>query len=795
MLLDPQRPRTRPRGFYRRWTWRRQVVASGTRLLVFATFALLIWAGWYLANKGFGREFRTKVVEELRKRGIETSVRKLTLDPFRGLVARDVRIFDAKHRENPLVAISEVALDINYAALLHHQPFLNAIDVRDADLTFPASPTDPNAPKAQLKQFRAHVYFPPDQIDISQAEGIFCGVRISATGRLIKRADYKASAGLSEEELRQRIELLQRVATELGRFTFAGGPPSLQVKFAGDVAEIEKARVEATVSGERIQRGGYEIKALAAAAEWIDERLALTQCEWTDSAGAISASATWERATSRADYQARSSIAVKPFLEAFGFGDILTDFTIASAPEIQVSGAANFSGIVPRLTAIGHARVEALTYRAVPLSDLSADFSWDGERTMLRDVRVRHASGELAADLLDAPGDFRLNIESSINPVAVRTLAPADLAKFLSEWEVPRSPAARIAIRGSTRDPQTWTGEGNIAVQRARFRGVWANSATANVHLGNGAIEFKDLHVTRDEGVGTGAFTYDYTHHEIRVDNVHTHLRPTDAIYWIAPKLFKAVAPYKFRSPPNLIANGVVQYRGGENTRLTISVDSPSGMDYVFLGKTLPFDRVKGNLLITDDRVQLNPVEGTLFSGAVRGEADISTAEKNPHYSASLSFDGVDFPQLTELYFKYETSRGQLAGTYNWQSAGDDTRTMTGTGEIKVSNGDVFAIPVFGPLSGFIAAIIPGAGYSIAKQATATFTVKDGVIRTDDFKVSGKLFGLVGHGDIHFLEDKLNFDVRINASGPGVLLTPVYSLFEYKGEGSLSKPNWHPKNF
>jgi len=27
------------------------------------------------------------------------------------------------------------------------------------------------------------------------------------------------------------------------------------------------------------------------------------------------------------------------------------------------------------------------------------------------------------------------------------------------------------------------------------------------------------------------------------------------------------------------------------------------------------------------------------------------------------------------------------------------------------------------------------------------------------------------------------------------LLTPVYSLFEYKGEGSLSKPNWHPKNF
>ena len=52
-----------------------------------------------------------------------------------------------------------------------------------------------------------------------------------------------------------------------------------------------------------------------------------------------------------------------------------------------------------------------------------------------------------------------------------------------------------------------------------------------------------------------------------------------------------------------------------------------------------------------------------------------------------------------------------------------------------------------------------------------------------------------GSGDLHFLENKLDFDLRISASGPGALLTPVYSLFEYKGEGSLSKPKWHPKNF
>ncbi|MGZ5537052.1 MAG: AsmA-like C-terminal region-containing protein, partial [Chthoniobacterales bacterium] len=87
------------------------------------------------------------------------------------------------------------------------------------------------------------------------------------------------------------------------------------------------------------------------------------------------------------------------------------------------------------------------------------------------------------------------------------------------------------------------------------------------------------------------------------------------------------------------------------------------------------------------------------------------------------------------------------------------------------------------------------AGYSIAHQATASFQVKDGIISTDDFKVSGKLFGMRGHGLLYFIDDKLDFDIRIDASGPGVLLTPMYSLFEYKGDGKLSKPHWHPKNF
>src|SRR5205809_1670751 len=248
----------------------RRVVGIAIRLTILAAFVAIFAGGYYLARRGFGREWRYRVVEELHKRGVEAQIGRLTLDPFRGLVAKHVRIFDYKNRENTLALISEISLDINYAALIHRQPFLNALDVRDAQITFPLKTAQGKADKAQLTNFRAHVYFPPEQIYVSQAEGIFCGIRISATGQLIKRENYQPSPSITPEEWQKRLSIVQRALNELQKFRFPEALPSLQLKFSGDVAEIEKARVEATLHGDRLQRASYELRDLSAAAEWND---------------------------------------------------------------------------------------------------------------------------------------------------------------------------------------------------------------------------------------------------------------------------------------------------------------------------------------------------------------------------------------------------------------------------------------------------------------------------------------------------------------------------------------------
>ena len=776
-------------------TFARRFLVSTARFLVVLALGAMAGGGWYLAKKGFGRKWRGLVVEELHKHGVEASVRRLTLDPFRGLVAQDVRIFDRKNRENTIAELSRISLDVNYAALLQRQPFLNAVDIRNAQVTLPLPEgADPKLPHAQIKNLHAHIYFPPEQIYVSQADGIFCDIRISATGQLIKRNDYKPSKEVTPEEWQTRLTILQRVVNELNQFNFSERP-RLQVKFSGDVAQLENARVEGTLQTGPWQRGNYLARRLAMTGEFADQTLSIRQCELQDDLGGFTASAIWRRPTDELQFQARSSLNLRALLESVGLSHLVSDISFLAPPRLEISGTAKLGQDQRRWQAIGHAVLDRFAYKGIPFLSANAEFSWDGERTMVRDIHVRHQSGELVGRLLDAPNDFRIDLASTIDANALRSLAPADMREFVKDWDWPHASNVQLTIRGPSAAAATWKGDGTLQLERGRFRTIGFNSASAIVHFGDGAITYENFRVARDEGVATGTFVYDFAHHETRLSNVVSGLRPTEAIYWIDPKLLKVVTPYKFQKPPTIASSGVYQFRGGKNTRLEINVDSPSGMDYVFLDKTLPFDRINAKLLLTDDRLQISELNGTIFSGSVRGGADISLAKNDQRYRATMTVDHVDFPKLTDLYFKYKTAVGLMNGHYEWTGTGSDARTMNGKGEVEVRNGDVFAIPLFGPLSDILNKIMPGVGYRVARKAKMSFAIKDGVVRTSDFHVDGGAFGMVGQGNARFLDDKIDFDVRIDASGAGFVLTPLYKFFEYKAEGSLKKPDWHPKIF
>jgi hypothetical protein len=334
-----------------------------------------------------------------------------------------------------------------------------------------------------------------------------------------------------------------------------------------------------------------------------------------------------------------------------------------------------------------------------------------------------------------------------------------------------------------------------LKVGAASYRGVAAESLTATFRYADRGLSISPFRVQRTEGSSNGGLFFDFKRDEVRLEKIRANVNPAEVAMWVEPNLVKDIAPYRFQPrPPNLLINGLVHTKGGKTTRLAIDVDAPAGMNYTFLKRELHAPQLAGKLLFTPDRMKISELNGTIFGGKIRGGADISLNKAKPGHSANVQLENVDFASLTKLYFNYEGSQGRLSGRYDFSGRGDDARTMEGRGELAVTNGNVFAIPFLGPLSGILNSIVPGMGYNVARQGTASFTIRDGVIDTRNLEVQGQGFSMFGAGKLFFLDDKMDFNMRINAQGlTGVLLFPVSKLFEYTADDKLSKPTWRPK--
>ena len=126
-----------------------------------------------------------------------------------------------------------------------------------------------------------------------------------------------------------------------------------------------------------------------------------------------------------------------------------------------------------------------------------------------------------------------------------------------------------------------------------------------------------------------------------------------------------------------------------------------------------------------------------------------------------------------------------------------DLKSLQGTVRSTLKDGDIFAVPILGPLSGLIEDVIgkDRAGYSIARDAEADFTFEDGLLKTENFVATTDAFRFKANGHIDLVEHTFLLDTTFNTSFglTRFLLSPVSKLLEYRGEGKISQPEWRPK--
>lgn len=406
----------------------------------------LIAVAWYAYDKGFTRKWRGYITEEFRKQGFEVSLRRLTLDPFRGLVAKDVKIFDAKDRRRTLAVVDEMLLGINYANAFQGKTFLDSLDLLDANLSLPLDPANPRGDRVEISKLNARLFLPPQQVYLARAEAEIAGLRVYAAGRLINPQAFRPKRGDRDNSV---TEVLARVVDEIQGMKYEKEPPLVAIQFSGDLSQPENVWIDVRVQGEKIKKRDYRLDKIDLAVNLRDGQIELQRCDLRDSNGLLQAHASFTPATRQATFRVRSALDFPSLARSLRLFPELKHWAFYTPPQIELQGRADFAG-PSKLELLGHVTFQKFAYKSVVFEGFGADGSWDDNRWSMRSIHLEHRSGEVTGDIMQVPGDFRAKLRGTLSPKLIAPLLSGKAAKWFSQFDFKDSPSFEIDVQGAS---------------------------------------------------------------------------------------------------------------------------------------------------------------------------------------------------------------------------------------------------------------------------------------------------------------------------------------------------------
>lgn len=762
------------------------------RLLQLIVFAVVPGALLWLHFAGLPRALHTPLIEAAAREGLDIDFSRMRLSFLQGLVLDQVEMRAERLPETPEVAVDRAAISLNWRELLRGRVQMTSLDLRGAQLFLPVASADGVTRTLRLTKARARLMLADGVVSVPLARFNLQGIDVIATGQILLGQDPAPATptGLLPPEVGRALEILESL-------DFGRTPPVLEIEFAaksGDAAALQLPRILLEAPSASYGRG--QLRDIRLEAAYADNLLEIRSLAARDTkGGTLDFTGTWHLGDGAAQAEWESTLDPAPWLAELRPDGPWKDLTFGKPPAMQASLEVR-PAEKPRTRVIGTMDASAWKFRGASFRALSGGFAWRDGELYANDVLIKPAAGEIRADFMLRPDDVRIRVDCRADPLQLLPLLPPkareDVGKMNLAFADP--PTIRLEAAGPALDAAKLSARGTLQLGRTSIHGSPMDRATADVAFENLALIFTNIDIARPEGTGSGSFVYDFAQNQVRLAGIRSTMNPFNVLQWADPNVARETEPYRFKAPPDVTVNGVIGLKNPELTRLRADFTAPRGLDYDLLDRTLNFGTANGTLQFSGRQISVDVPSARLFGGTARINAMITTGQPDVPQKMNVVLDDVDFETLTRLYFDYKDSKGSLDGRYDFTFVPGKPRLMRGQGSLLVSNGNVFAIPVLGPLSVLLDAVIPGTGYQTARKATCDFRVADGVIRTENLDVEGQGFSMIGKGDLMFVDDRMDFTVRVNAQGvPGLLLYPVSKLFEYISDGKLSEPKWRPR--
>lgn len=594
-----------------------------------------------------------------------------------------------------------------------------------------------------------------------------------------------------------------------------GGAPAVAADASwGQWTNLQPYALDWDCKADEVQTRGVSASAVDLSGQWRAPVLVITN--WTARlyGGNLAASANLDVATRAAAANLKTDFdphKVEPLLTE-GARRWLSQFTWQQPP--RASGALSLilpawtnsqpdwrEEVRPTLRLQGEFDVEESgTYRGVRVDSARSHFIYSNLTWHLPDLHVTRPEGVLDAEhrAHDVTKEFYWNFQSTLD---IRDLAPllsADAWKLTNLVSFTQPPTIVAEVRGRSRDNESVGAHGRVAVSNFTFRGESFSGLATEVDYTNRLLTCLAPRVQRGaQGLAADGLLADFPADRVYITNGFSTADPMPVARAIGTNVARAIEPFRFGSPPRIHIDGAVPMHGEEKADVQFIIE---GGPFHWLTFDVP--EVAGNIHWKGLRVMITKVSTRLYGGEATGYASFHFKEDEPFtYEFAVSTTNTSLqPLVTEGLTATNHLEGLLSGTLVVTRAeSTDWRTWDGYGSLRLRDGLIWDIPMFGVFSPILNGIAPGLGNSRANAGSCTFNMTNGVMRSDDLEIRCSGMRLRYHGtvDLHtHVNARVEAELLRDVWGLGQLFSavfwPVSKMFEYKVTGTLNQPRLEP---
>ncbi|MBT8036790.1 MAG: AsmA-like C-terminal region-containing protein [Verrucomicrobiae bacterium] len=804
------------------------------RIFIHLRFALVLGIGlvlgslvggaYYLNQSGLNDQWRERIAQELENRDIVADFESLRFDPTRGMVANGVRIYADESREDVVARLERLVIDVDKTKLMRGIVRVNKVKLKDADISLPLDPDDPDGPRVTMNDLQGDIYLPNKRsMEAREISGTIAGIQILMDAHLWSDPPHGAKQPKPLKDARAaRIRLIARIIKEINQWHWPDGQaPRLQLNLEGNIDQPDSARLDFTLAATELERSGAILRNIKIVGDYKNKTVTLDHISMEDSAGKIVARADYRPSLREGRFKADSTLHLQKLARQLFGVDILDAFTFSTPPAIQCTGKISFDQhYTPALLATGSATIKGFSCLGSRFEQLETDFSANGRDTFLTGLHAIHAEGELKGRILFKDEAVLYEADSTL-PVSAyapflrnsSTEATLKRAVFTPQSKV------HLTAKGSMNrnDLTDWVATGFAKLENFTFMDTDLHSLSGNYTLSGLNSDFSDIRAhfdysdyvlrkkhggPRSARVGVDSITVDVRNHLVSLSRITGTAWPAPIVRLFAPNVADHVEQYQFHRPPRLRASGTFDLRtGGDQTNFIIDVSSHDSMNYDFLDEPLTLLRTKAQVKIYDDRVLVDDLTFQTFQGACSGNLVVNTSHKTlTRYQGSMQWRRLHLKDIGALY-DFGAERGLLTGRIDFQGEDDNMRKFNGKGALALEKGNLFSVPMLGPITQLMGVVLGKRNPTEekAKDASCSYVIKDGVMYSSDFLATTRSLKFTGEGDIDLEKKQINMLVRMNARGVfgffTIPLRPFMGLFQFKGKGSLTDPKWQTTMF